>query len=271
MARYQGGLLSAGLGVQFDRLIPVTPSLTTPGDEKNTRFDYQGRTLVNNPEYYRLRALGSGRIGKAADSILWAADARLVDSLRAVWEADPATRPAMEKYTFKGIKPVAMASLDFKSLFGDGIFRNDEMVLYAEAVLMGWKNQPIYYDDRMDRFAVMLGLNIPTFGILDQLNVEVERWTLPYANGYRTAREGTLPLPDYAYDQINGYAPEDWTGDDFKWSVFASRKIMDGFQIQAQAASDHLRGRRYTRVVSENSLLLDTPHWYYAIKLQASL
>jgi hypothetical protein len=41
--------------------------------------------------------------------------------------------------------------------------------------------------------------------------------------------------------------------------------------VQAQAASDHLRGRRYTRVVSENSLLVDKPDWYYAIKLVASL
>ena len=235
MARHQSSLLTVGLGIQFDRLIPVTPSLTTPGDEKNTWFTYQGRTLVNNPEYYRLRSMGAARNGKTAEAAAWAADNRLIDSLRASWMADPAARPAMEKFTFKGIKPLAMAALDFKALFGNGIFRNDELILYSEAVLMGWKNQPIYYDDRMDRVAVMLGLNIPTFGLLDQLNVEVERWTAPYANGYRTAREGALPLPDYNYDQISGYDPEDWSGDDIKWSVFLSRKLLDGFQVQAQA------------------------------------
>jgi hypothetical protein len=99
----------------------------------------------------------------------------------------------------------------------------------------------------------------------------MERCTSPYINGYRNARDGNIPLPDYNYDQINGYAPEDWKDDDIKWSVFLGRKVIDGFQVQAQAASDHLRGRRYTRVVSENSLLVDKSHWYYAIKLVASL
>jgi hypothetical protein len=117
----------------------------------------------------------------------------------------------------------------------------------------------------------MAGVNIPTFGLLDNFNVEVERWTAPYVNGYRTAREGNLPLPDYAYSPVIGYDPKDWSSDDLKWSVFLSRKIIDGFQLQAQAASDHLRGRRFTRVVSENSLLVDRSNWYYAIKLQASL
>lgn len=271
LARYKGGFLNVGLGLQLDRLIPVTPSLTTPNEAKNTWFTHQNVKYANNPDYYRLRATASTLDGDSAEAALWTSKQRLVDSLRQVWDADPTARPKLEKYSFKGIKPVALLALDFKSLFGGDLFRGDEMVLYSEAVLMGFENRPIYYENRMDRLALMVGLNLPTFGLLDNFNVEAERLTARYANGYRIAREGALPLPDYDYDQVKGYDPDDWTSDDIKWSVFLSRKIIDGFSVQAQVASDHLRGRRFTRVVSENSILLDDSHWYYMIKLQASL
>jgi hypothetical protein len=272
LGKYNGKFLNLGLGIQFDRLIPVTPSLTTPSEDKNTWFTHaDGQKYVNNPEYYSLLAQGATLDGNAAEAAMWTARKNLVDSLRNAWEADPSSKPKLERFTFKGIKPLAMLALDFKTLFGDGLFRGDEMVLYSEAVLMGLENQPIYYENRMDRLAVTVGMNLPSFGLFDVLNIEVERWTSKYANGYRTAREGSLPLPDYNYNVIEGYDPDDWSGDDIKWSVFASRKIIDGVFIQGQVASDHLRGRRFTRVVSENSLLLDKDHWYYSVKLQAAL
>lgn len=271
LAKYTGGLVKLGLGIQFDRLIPVRPSSTTPSAEKNTTFIYQGRNLANNPEFYTARLAGATRLHLPADSAQAAADKALVDSLRAAWVADPASKPEMTKITFKGIKPLALAALDFKSLFGSSVFRGDEMVLYSEAVLMGIENQPVYYENRNDRIAVMAGFNLPTFGLLDNLNVEMERLTAKYVNGYRTAREGKLPLPDYYYNVIGGYHPDDWKGDDIKWSVFLGKTIMNGFQVQAQVANDHLRGRRHTRVVSENSILIDDDNWYYFIKFQASI
>jgi hypothetical protein len=271
LAKYKSTFVNFGVGLQFSRLISVTPSFTTPNDPKNTWFNHQGEDIVNNPEYYSLLATGAQKKGDAAGAAFWQAKKQVVDSLRTVWETDPTTKPDFGKFTFKGIKPLAMLSLDFKPLFGVGLFSGDEMVLYSEAVLMGWKNYPVYYDNRMNRLAFMAGLNIPTFGLLDVFNVEVERWAEEFVNGYRNAREGSLPIPDYNYDQINGYVPDDLHKDDLKWSVFLSRKIMSGLSIQAQVASDHLRGRRFTRVVSENSLLVDDSHWYYFIKLQASL
>lgn len=271
MAKYHQGFIDFGLGVQLNRIIPVTPSLTTPTAQKNTYFDYQGMTYANNPEYYDQLALGANMDGDSAQGAAWTAKSTLVKTLRTQWEAAPSTRPELKKYTFKGIKPVALLALDFKALFGGEVFRGDEMVLYSEAVLMGFENQPIYYENRMDRLALMAGFNIPTFGLLDNFNVEVERLTAKHVNGYRNALEGALPLPDYNYDLFAGYDPDDWSRDDIKWSVFLNRKIIDGFNVQAQIASDHLRGRRFTRVVSENSLLVDSDQWYYMVKLQASL
>lgn len=272
MSRYKGGFFSAGLGLQLDRIIPVTPSLTTPTQAKNTYFTHSdGQTYVNNKEYYELSAKGATNDSNVAEAARFTAAIALLDSLQPIWDSLPATRPAFKEYTFKGIKPLATLTLDFKALFGDGLFRGDEMVLYSEAVLMGWANQPIYYEDRMKRLALMAGFNVPTFGLLDAFNVELEHWAGDYVNGYRTAREGLLPLPDYNYNVFSGYSPEHWKGDDLKWSVFLSRQLLDGFHLQAQVANDHLRGRRFTRVVSENTLLIDSDNWYYFIKLQASL
>lgn len=271
LTKYSGEFVNVGLGIQFDRLIPVTPSVTTPKTTKNGVFHYQNRQYSANPDYYRLKAKAAYLNNDSALGDLYTADYRLIDSLTVFWEDNPGTRPPMEWLTFKGIKPLAMLAFDFKSLFGGEIFRNDEMILYTEAVLMGWKNQPIYYENRMDRLVMMAGINLPTFGLLDNLNLEVERWTSPYANGYTNAREGNVPLPDFSYSPLTGYDPKDWKDDNFKWSIFLNRRIIDGFYLQAQAASDHLRGRRSNRVVSENSLLVDKSNWYYAFRLQASL
>ena len=271
LAKYKGEFLNVGLGIQLDRLIPVTPSATTPNKRNNTYFTYLGKTYTNYPEYYRLLALGATKDGNSAEALKWTTAQNLVDSLRLAWETDPASKPKMEKYTFKGIKPVAMLSLDFKSLFGGDNFHGDELLLYSEAVLMGVQNYPIYYENRMDRLAVMVGLNLPTFGWLESFNIEAERLTSKYVNGYRIAREANLPLPDFNYTQLDGYDPKDWSNDDIKWSLFLNRKLIDGVNVQAQIANDHLRGRRYTRVVTENPLLINKAHWYYMIKLQASL
>lgn len=271
LAKFKNDFVQVGLGLQLDRLIPITPSLTTPSNPKNTWFTHQGQKYANNPDYYSLLAVGATADSNAAEAAAWMAKKNLVDSLRTAWEANPASQPKLEKYSFKGIKPIAMLSLNFKSLFETDLFHGDEMLLYSEAVLMGWEDMPVYYENRMDRLAVMMGFNLPTFGLLDQFNIEVERTSSKFVNGYRIAREGSLPLPDYNYDQVNGYDPDDWKGDDFKWSFFLSRKIIEGFSIQAQVASDHLRGRRFTRVVSENPVLVDDSHWYYFIKMQASL
>ena len=42
-------------------------------------------------------------------------------------------------------------------------------------------------------------------------------------------------------------------------------------RMKVDSASDHLRGRRGTRVVSEQSLLVDKDHWYYFFKIQTSI
>ena len=84
----------------------------------------------------------------------------------------------------------------------------------------------------------MAGVNLPTFGILDNLNLEVEYNTAQFINGYRWARESKIPLPDFDYNASEGYNPDDWDDDNFKWSVYFEKTITKGLSIMGQAASD---------------------------------
>jgi hypothetical protein len=69
----------------------------------------------------------------------------------------------------------ARASVDTRILFvGDTSDRSGGRI-FMEAALMGWKNQPIFYEDRTDRIAFMIGADLPTFGLLDRITVQSER------------------------------------------------------------------------------------------------
>ena len=84
---------------------------------------------------------------------------------------------------------------------------------------------------------IALEREIPfTRGLLDDLTFEVEHLSSKYINGYLTATEGKLPLPDYNYNPLKGYDPDDWSRDNLKWSLFLRKNIMQGFSLQAQAA-----------------------------------
>ncbi|MBF0433286.1 MAG: hypothetical protein HQK83_18550 [Fibrobacteria bacterium] len=271
MANLNTPIIKAGFGLQLNRLIPVKPSKTTPTLEKNKYFKYEGEWYTSNLEYYRFNSMGSKTAGDTATSLMWDSTRAFVDSLLDLWDTNTVTKPTMEKFTFQGIKPVLTASIDFGAIIGSDIIRKDEFVLYTEGVLMGIKDYPIFYEKASERIAWMAGINIPTFGLLTTLNAEVEYYPSPYVNGYRTAREGKRPHPDFDYKKIDGYNPDDWTSDDLKWSIFLDREITKGVAFQAQIASDHLRGRRGSRVVSENSILVDESHWYYMAKIDISL
>ncbi len=272
LAKLSLGGFSIGTGLKFNRLIPITPSNTTPTSIQNSYFNYQGVNYTFNEEYYYHLSDGALEDMDTVSSDYWADVAGLVDSLEKAWQVDStsAGKPAYENYSFKGINALLFASLNFNSILGMESEDVGNFNIYSEAVLMGVENKPIYYENRMERLAVMFGLNLPTFGLLNDLNFEVEYFPSKFVNGYREAKYSQTPTPDFSYNTLEGYDPEDWKNDDLKWSVYLSRKIMDGLTFETQIASDHLRGRRGNRVVTEQSILVDKNHWYYMFKLQAA-
>lgn len=45
---------------------------------------------------------------------------------------------------------------------------------YGEAVLLGWNDYPLLYEKRHERILAMLGMNLPSFGLLNRLDVQWE-------------------------------------------------------------------------------------------------
>lgn len=169
-----------------------------------------------------------------------------------------------------GTKLMARFHLDPKALFGfDRLgslpLGQRDLVLYGEWALLGLKNYPIYLDDPLRRMPVMLGLNLPAFGALDYLSVEVEYYASRNSSNNVGAGFGGAWVPDFKDDpDVARYAGRD----DWKWSVNLAKTFFGHAQILAQAANDHLRPGGSHDVPWVGKEGLRTPEdWYWTCKL----
>ncbi len=184
----------------------------------------------------------------------------------------------IDYYTFRGFKTMARASLDIGALVGGDMIAPGQFKLYTEAALLGVEDQPFYYEDKLERMPVMMGVSIPTFGILDRLAFEAEyrKSRFPNSFAYPFDNRGAIPIPlagetsdtPYAYtdDAVSGDS-KTLTEDDWKWSVYATRVMTQGVVLTGQVASDHLRPP--SNVANPPSVpFTRTPKdWYYVIRV----
>lgn len=166
-------------------------------------------------------------------------------------------------YTFAGQKAMVRASLDLSGLVGSESERS--FAVYFEAALLGIKDYPTFYDKRADRTVIMAGMNIPTFGLLHKLNVEVERCTYPYRQNTGEPNISGSAIPQVRESFFPLYQPI--RGDDLKWSVFAERKLGENLSLYAQVANDHLRNAFIFGAPAEEGFLTEKNHWYWVMKL----
>ena len=150
---------------------------------------------------------------------------------------------ATSYYDFKAIKPSIMVAFDLKKLLPPMIaelLSKNDFRLYGEACVTGWENfknydttKISYYENRMDRTLLMVGLNIPTtkWG-LDVLSLECEYYSKKYANSFRNVIEMNIATPysNYRADLYPWY-----------FSVYAKKTFLDKFSIIGQVARDHMR------------------------------
>jgi hypothetical protein len=165
-------------------------------------------------------------------------------------------------YTFEGFKVMGRLSADLGLLVG---LKANDFKVYSEVALLGVEDQPYYYEDKMQRMPVMLGLNIPTFGLLDRLTLEGEYLASAFPNSNVEVLQEQLPIPTnepYSFD------PDDKQFDEIKWTIYARRKIVDGVTINAQAASDHLRHVNYAGIPAGQTATPEAKDWYYVIRLE---
>jgi hypothetical protein len=176
-------------------------------------------------------------------------------------------------YTFQAVKPMGRINIDPKQIWGyqGQIFGQEDLKLYGEACIIGLQNYPYYYDNLSERMPIMLGFNVPTFKILDVLNIEVQHYSsrLPTSNLNQTQPINpvyciAVPAGGVIYDNV---APVlQW-----KWSVYVKKTLVPRVAAILECAHDHYR-LNYpdgNPVFSES--LPDQGDWRWVFKIVGSL
>jgi len=264
-------IFELGAGVNLYRLIPVQPELSTFKDGLNGYFTYNGEKYSTNSSVSKkdtlMTALDSLIVQKA-DSV-----AAFIENGGAV-SAMPTGVSAVNYYSLKGQMLMARFSVDLKPVLGE----NMDLKFYGEWAMLGVQNRPVFYEKPAARMPVLLGLNIPTGGFLDLLNVEVEYWKNPYLNSnFMAAYQGygTPNLARNAY--LNAGLKSihhDVKDDDFKWSLSATKSFRKSFSITAKAARDHMQVMQFHSNSFDKSygdVMSGKKSWYYVLRAQVSI
>ena len=262
-----------GAGVNFYHLIPLYGFATNPRDSK--QFTFTPASDVKDP----------------------------ID--RNYFYVDPANPADTTWLSNQGTKLDAFFRFDPKGFLPDAGFGKNDLLLYGEVGLIGVRNYKGIYADRFQRMPIMGGCNLPAFGMLDNLSLEVEYYSSPYKNdltelqtefsptpvsnrannvapktldsGYVTAKGDTLRAPRVVVSQ-SGTVFEDvlWGDpydqahlhkDDWKWSLHAAKTVMGHIRISGQVANDHFRPGGTGTTPTYFSIFSTPADWYWMAKL----
>ncbi len=175
-------------------------------------------------------------------------------------------------YTFRGDKVMGRLSVDPKFLIpgSEDVFGKNDLKMYVEALIIGIKSYPdttaggVYqpsYARWQEKTPVTFGFNLPTFKILDLLNLEFEYFGSKYFNTYYDIFI-TSSLPN-AELPVTGISESKW-----KWSVFAKKSFFNGHTaITVQMARDHMRlpSASYTKA-NHREMLVEDGNWWWTVK-----
>ncbi len=263
LAKYKAfSALEIGGGVNFYRALPNKKDLTTP----SSRF----YSVNSNDSALLHDGLPHNRY-----------DFQYI-------EVDTVTHDTVF-YTHKGIKLMGMFSLDLKPLFGISSLGHEDLKLYGEAAILGVKNYGSVYHDIYQRIPWTLGFNLPTWGLLNYLSVEVEWYGAKYRNdlsklgNFNTLGGGIFaaipnnpalipsPIPtsyrnyntlsdDGKYLSASGDSVsvrgtaldvQNLTQDNWKWSLYMQKDILNHIRFIGQVANDHFRPRPTAGLIQE--------------------
>ncbi|HKP96585.1 MAG TPA: hypothetical protein VJ385_12575 [Fibrobacteria bacterium] len=286
------GLLTLGAGVNFKRLIPVNKDRTSRKEGRNAYFTRGGITYVGDETYYKKQAdfynYQIMHAAPGADTSIFVAkrneNKAKYDSLIGWQVPDPANSDIkqypdsiapLKYFTPAGTVFMARANLDLKHLFNSEALGHKDLMLFAEAALLGWTNYPIFFEKRAQRIPIMAGINLPTWKVLDLLSVQVEHLASPFQNNTYSlgARNHATPwFPDGTDLNFSGNEYNDGAKkDDWAWSVLAQRSFYKSVTLSAQVARDHLRtvgtDWYYGSRLEPTEDLHKISDWYWALQL----
>ncbi|MBF0431042.1 MAG: hypothetical protein HQK83_07170 [Fibrobacteria bacterium] len=223
-----GNVFEIGGGIQFNRILPMAPDKTKgvfPRSSQKLNNAYVKWTVQDSLNYenylnstvsvdggkYQANPLKTGEyywMGKNN----FDPDDPMDDVTTAYRNGDTSATgedllfdfyQGVERITYQSTKLMGKFGFDVKPLLGDPeIFSPQDLQIYGELSVLGIKDHPIFFDDIMDRMPMMLGFNLPTFGLLDYFTIEIERWTNPWINSYAISSWFTFPIPK----NLNGSA-----------------------------------------------------------------
>lgn len=276
------GLFEVGAGINFKKLIQVNPSRTARELKQNGYFTFQGKEYVTGVDYYNRHAEWYRNRGDTVTAARYEADKAIVDSMTS-WRRQRDTGnvtvpnpPDTSYFTAAGTLLMGRFSFDPKKLMGDGgPFGPNDLKLYGEAAVLGVKNYPVFYKKITDRLPLMLGFNVPAFGFLDLVAVQVEWFKSPWLNNTAQVGNRGINIPHFPLTSdslLSEKAYNDMTTkDDFKWSVLIQKKLGNHITVSGQAASDHMKlvSSRYFYgpQFDHNEITTASDHWYYMLQI----
>jgi hypothetical protein len=245
------GLVDIGFGADWSHMISLDGRRTTPGTDTVTFKHYN-----------------EARIGQWNDSTLRFDSTTIRSGVYPSWTGyvDPITHDTTW-YTFEGVKIMVHLTLDPKWFFKSHRFGSEDLKLYAELDILGWKNYPGWYENRLERMPVTVGFNVPCFKLLDVLAIEGEWFGSKYWNSMEFVWKDRSPVPytgNFNQSDITGWQAK--TDDDIKWSVYASKKIGDNIRASFQVASDHTMRTGYMSDATKlryTEMVPRTRDWYF--------
>ncbi|MBF0433228.1 MAG: hypothetical protein HQK83_18250 [Fibrobacteria bacterium] len=191
--------------------------------------------------------------------------------------------------TFRGLKAMGRISLDIGDLLGmDDAIGAGNFKVFAELGVLGVLDQPYYYTKLSERMPFMMGINVPTWNLLDMLSFQVEYFksntpnsllSYMYVEGVNPLKSGdkvpNAPVPtreSVAAPQGAGVTTvlysKQWNKDDWKWSLYLKKTLFPGLRLYAQVASDHMRAIDLWVKYSYQPVLTNPKEWYYLFRLE---
>jgi hypothetical protein len=277
-------VFEAGAGFSLHRWFPIKPSGSSPRDERNNYMVFEGVQAIPDtviPGIADQRAFAGGTLRDMENHIRGYVDsagnplAQLNSDGRVAYiiNGNDTIYPTSTKnLTFKAIKLMARASLNLGTLI-DLEERQGPFKIFAEAAVLGLEDQPYYYEDITNRIPIMVGIHVPTFGLLDLLSFQYEYFNNPWPDDKTNQFDQSLPIPHLPGDNPAVYERNkaDFKEDNTKWTVYAKRTLVPGLAIHGQVANDHFRSLDRFTVPTFVPVTNRNDHWYYLVRVSWNL
>jgi hypothetical protein len=298
VGEYTKGPFQFGAGVSLYHFLPIKEKVTSPKGPNNTVYSFDAVTPIILPDPL------------TGDTLRYAAGQRIVagygdlnllaPNIDPDWTADSIIanyNPSVDYFTFKAIKLMGRASFSIQKIKPIPALNPEDLKVYGEIDLLGVKNYPGVYEDRTERMPIMLGVNLPTFRLLNTLSFEVEYFK--NGNPDDMGSQQAKLTPAYAHNTFTGNTPQDNGGglgsainpgqedyyslllkddfnnhrDDWKWTLYAVKQVATGISVRAQVANDHFRAQDtyFPGYWTGPSMMRKPQDWYYVVSINLGI